>query len=156
LNFTKPLELNLTDVPVGDLLLETTALLEAEASRADIKLVSDIPPLLPPLRIDRDLIKQCLLNIAQNGCQAMPGGGTLTLSADARDSRVAIRIQDTGIGIPPENREKIFNLYYTTRENGSGIGLAMVFKIVQLHNGEIAVESEVGRGSVFTMILPAV
>jgi signal transduction histidine kinase len=154
LNFTKPMEIALADVSLRGLLLETIALLEAETSNAGIKLAIEIPASLPHLRIDRDLIKQCLLNIAQNGCQAMPEGGKLTISAAVQDSRAMIKIQDTGIGIPPENREKIFNLYYTTRENGSGIGLAMVFKIVQLHNGEITVESEVGHGSTFTMTFP--
>jgi signal transduction histidine kinase len=154
LNFTRPTDLKLTEVSLRELLQETAALLEVETTPAGIQLVVNIPGQLPPVRIDRDLIKQCLVNIAQNGCQAMTEGGTLTLEARAADSFMEIRVQDTGVGIAPENRERIFNLYYTTKENGSGIGLATVFKIIQLHNGEIAVESEIGRGSTFTVKLP--
>ncbi len=154
LNFTRPTELKLKEVSLAELLRETAALLEVETAPAGIELVLKIPDHLPPLRIDRDLIKQCLLNIAQNGCQAMPGGGTLTIAAAVNRLHVEIQIQDTGAGIAPENTESIFNLYYTTKESGSGIGLAVVFKIVQLHNGEIAVDSEIGKGSTFTLRLP--
>jgi signal transduction histidine kinase len=154
LNFNRPTELKLNEVSLAQLLQETGALLEVETAPVGIKLILKIPDHLPPIRIDRDLIKQCLLNIAQNGCQAMPGGGTLTIAAAVNRSHVEIQIQDTGAGIAPENKESIFNLYYTTKESGSGIGLALVFKIVQLHNGEVIVDSEIGQGSTFTLRLP--
>jgi signal transduction histidine kinase len=101
-------------------------------------------------------MKQCLLNIVLNGCQAMPQGGQLEIASDVRNSSLEISIKDTGTGIAPESQGKIFNLYYTTKENGNGIGLATVFKIVQLHNGEILVDSTLGRGTTFTLKLPVV
>ena len=84
----------------------------------------------------------------------MPQGGDLTIASQPRSGALEIAIRDRGVGIPPQDREKVFNLYYTTKENGNGIGLATVFKIVQLHNGEIAFDSELGKGTTFTLKLP--
>jgi signal transduction histidine kinase len=78
----------------------------------------------------------------------------LNISTALHNGSLELRVQDEGVGIPPESREKVFNLYYTTKENGSGIGLATVFKVVQLHNGEIEVHSEVGKGTTFTLKFP--
>jgi signal transduction histidine kinase len=95
-----------------------------------------------------------LLNVAVNAMQAMPDGGVLRLETLANEVTVEIRISDTGQGIPPELREKIFRLYYTTKKEGSGIGLAMTFRIVQLHDGTIDFTSEPGKGSTFFIRLP--
>ncbi|MBM3804689.1 MAG: HAMP domain-containing histidine kinase [Acidimicrobiia bacterium] len=86
----------------------------------------------------------------------MPNGGLLKISTSLQNGCLKLSVQDEGVGIPPENRERVFNLYYTTKENGSGIGLATVFKVVQLHNGEIEVDSEVGKGTTFTLKFPVV
>ena len=107
-------------------------------------------------RVDRDLIKQVLLNLVQNGCQAMPAGGELQVSSRLRDRQVEIEVADQGVGIPPEARPKIFSLYYTTRPSGTGVGLAMSYRIVQLHDGLIDFSSEVGRGTTFRVTLPLV
>ena len=125
-----------------------------EAEQQQVEICVELDEALPPIKVDSDLIKQCLLNIIQNGCQAMPHGGKLVVRTSADDRSIQVMIQDEGIGISPENRDKIFNLYYTTKENGNGIGLATVFKIVQLHNGEIQVDSEPGKGSTFTLRFP--
>jgi signal transduction histidine kinase len=100
-------------------------------------------------------MKQAVLNIVLNGAQAMPEGGVLrvTLSEDGRWGY--LRISNEGEGIPPDIRSKIFNLYFTTKKEGSGIGLAMTYRIVQMHNGQISVESEVGKGTTFTLQIPA-
>jgi signal transduction histidine kinase len=95
------------------------------------------------------------LNLAKNAVQAMPHGGTLTISAaTAKDGRVEIRVADTGVGIPPENLAKIFDLYFTTKSSGTGIGLSLVYRTVQLHNGDIDVESTPGVGTAFVIRMP--
>ena len=101
------------------------------------------------------MLQQAVLNLALNACQAMPNGGTLKLSCrSASHRRVEIDVEDTGVGIPPENLGKIFDLYFTTKETGTGIGLSMVFRIVQLHDGEVEVESTPGRGTRFRLVFP--
>jgi signal transduction histidine kinase len=85
----------------------------------------------------------------------MPDGGTLRIaSARARDGRVLITVSDTGVGIKPEDLNRIFDLYFTTKERGSGIGLSLVYRIIQMHDGEVEVESAPGRGTTFKLVLP--
>jgi len=104
---------------------------------------------------DEPLLRQALLNLAQNAVQAMPKGGKLRIACGlSRDGRVEVRVSDTGDGIAPENLARIFDLYFTTKKRGSGIGLSLVFRTVQLHNGDIDVESTVGTGTTFVIKLP--
>jgi two-component system NtrC family sensor kinase len=101
------------------------------------------------------MLRQAFLNLALNACQAMPHGGTLAIRCEAaRGQRVAITFTDTGVGIQPEHLERIFDLYYTTKERGSGIGLSMVYRTVQMHDGEIEVQSTPGKGTTFRVLLP--
>ncbi len=109
---------------------------------------------LARVRVDRDLLKQALLNVVLNGCQSMPHGGQLSVSQSAHDGQVEIAVADQGVGIPAEIRDKIFNLYFTTREQGSGIGLPLAFRACQLHNGRLDFVSEAGRGTTFRIQLP--
>ena len=105
-------------------------------------------------KVDGDLLKQALLNVVLNGAQAMADGGMLQVRL-AEDGRMALlSVHDQGAGIPPEVRDKIFDLYFTTKKEGSGIGLAMTYRIVQLHNGSIEVESDAIRGTTFTLRFP--
>ena len=106
------------------------------------------------VRVDGDLLKQAMLNIAVNAMQAMPDGGELRFESSATADTAEIRISDSGPGIPPQLREKIFTLYFTTKKEGSGIGLAMTFRIVQLHDGTIDFTSEPGKGASFSIRLP--
>ncbi len=106
------------------------------------------------VRVDRDLLKQAVLNVVVNAMQAMPEGGELRFEASAGKDTVELRISDTGAGIAPELREKIFRLYFSTKKEGSGIGLAMTFRIVQLHDGTIDFTSEPGKGTTFLIRLP--
>jgi len=99
-------------------------------------------------------MKKAILNVVVNAIQAMPDGGELRIECTTRDDEAEIRISDTGVGIPPELRDKIFRLYYTTKPEGSGIGLAMTFRIVQLHDGTIDFISEPGKGTTFVLRLP--
>ena len=111
------------------------------------------PDRLPEINADQGMLSQALLNLALNACQAMPDGGTLKLSCHTTSRRrVEIDVEDTGVGIPPENLGRIFDLYFTTKEKGSGIGLSMVYRIVQLHDGEVEVQSTPGRGTRFRLI----
>jgi hypothetical protein len=95
------------------------------------------------------------MNLAVNALEAMPHGGSLSFEVELCAKEVHLSVTDTGAGIPDAQREKIFQLYFTTKKNGSGLGLAMVYRAVQLHGGSIEVESQVGRGTCFRILLPA-
>jgi len=124
----------------------------AEAEK--IRMVVEQDPDGVEVRVDRDMFKQAVLNVVVNAMQSMPGGGELRLESSSSHDTAEIRISDTGSGIPPELREKIFRLYFTTKQGGSGIGLAMTFRIVQLHDGTIDFNSEPGKGTTFVIRLP--
>jgi signal transduction histidine kinase len=154
LDFTRPVELHLMDVEVSTLIREVFTLAEPQAVQNSVQLILDSNGALPPLRLDPDLMKQALLNLVLNGCQAMPQGGQLKVTPRVYSDRLELEIADQGIGIPPEVRSKIFALFFSTKPNGSGIGLAMAFRIVQLHNGKLDFASEVNRGTTFRVSLP--
>ena len=153
--FIRPEELQLQPVKVASLINEVIALVEPDARRTGIACRAEIPGGLPELRADAALLRQALLNLALNGCQAMPNGGKLTMSAAVeKDRRLSLTVEDTGVGIPSDKLDRIFDLYYTTKPEGSGIGLSIVYRIVQLHGGEIEVQSREGRGTSFRILLP--
>ncbi|HEY1336104.1 MAG TPA: ATP-binding protein, partial [Bryobacteraceae bacterium] len=154
LDFTRPVELNLSTVPLGELMSEIVDLArpQADASKIRVNVQEDAEG--AAVRIDRDLLKQAVLNVVMNAMQAMPEGGELRFESMAAEDTAEIRISDTGPGIPPELRDKIFRLYFTTKKEGSGIGLAMTFRIVQLHDGTIDFTSEPGKGTTFYIRLP--
>jgi signal transduction histidine kinase len=102
------------------------------------------------------MLRQAILNLALNACQAMPDGGTLRIACRSTPRRVEIDVEDSGVGIPPENLSRIFDLYFTTKEKGSAIGLSMVYRIIQLHDGEVEVESTPGSGTRFRLLFPHV
>ena len=154
LNFNRPVDVKLKKDDIQPVLQEVVALAQSEAHQHNVQILLHSGDNLPPIQLDPDLMKQCLLNIVLNGCQAMPKGGSLNISTALHNGSLELRVRDEGVGIPPESREKVFNLYYTTKENGSGIGLATVFKVVQLHNGEIEIDSDVGKGTTFTLKFP--
>jgi signal transduction histidine kinase len=154
LDFTRPVEMKLHQVDANVLVREVILLAaDARAQGIDLHERYGASPLV--IKADSDLLKQALLNIIINGCQVMPHGGKLIVETGKNEGHVFIAITDHGPGIPEEARDKIFNLYYTTKPKGSGIGLAQAFRAVQLHNGRIKVESEVGAGTCFRIILPA-
>ena len=155
LKFVRPEELNLAPVDVGALLSEVARLMTPEAERAGTRIAVDVAPELPPVSGDAGLLQQACTNLVTNAIQSMPDGGAVTLAAyRGTDGAIAVRVRDEGIGIPSDDLERIFRLYYTTKPQGSGIGLSMVYRIVQMHDGRIDVDSEVGRGTVMTMTLP--
>ena len=153
LKFARPDELKLQPVHLSSLISEVLSMTAPEAERRNITLKTECPPTVPEINADPGMLQQALLNLTINACHAMADGGTLKiLCRPASRRRVEISIEDTGIGIPPENLSRIFDLYFTTKEKGSGIGLSMVFRIVQLHDGEIEVQSTPGRGTRFRLL----
>jgi signal transduction histidine kinase len=154
LDFTRPVDLNLADAPLTDFVRDLVALARPQADAANIQIATHLETDGVEVRIDRDLLKQALLNVVVNAMQAMPAGGELRFASSAENDVAELQISDTGPGIPPELRDKIFRLYFTTKKEGSGIGLAMAFRIVQLHDGTIDFTSEPGKGTTFYIRLP--
>jgi signal transduction histidine kinase/HAMP domain-containing protein len=155
LDFTRPVEIHPVDAEIAPLVREVFALAEPQARKNNVFLIFAGNGVTAPLHVDRDLIKQALLNLVLNGCQAMPQGGELTITPHAMPNAVELEIRDSGVGIPPEAQKRIFSLFYTTKPGGTGVGLAMAFRVVQLHNGTIDFTSEVNRGTTFRITLPA-
>jgi len=154
LRFSRPEDLKLQPVPLAALFNEVVPIVRPEAERAGVSLEVDVGD-VPDVNGDPAMLRQAFLNLALNAVQSMPHGGTLRISCSkARGRRVSIRVSDTGVGIRREDLEKIFNLYFTTKEKGSGIGLSMVYRTVQMHDGEIEVQSTPGAGTTFTVLLP--
>lgn len=154
LDFTRPVELHAAEVPLDSFVREIVDLAAPQAEAAGIRVSVGADTEAANIRVDADLMKQAILNVVVNAIQAMPHGGELRIECAVRDEEAEIRISDTGVGIPPELRDKIFRLYYTTKPEGSGIGLAMTFRIVQLHDGSIDFTSEPGAGTTFVLRLP--
>jgi len=155
LKFVRPQELALTSVDLNGLLRELEALLCPEWQPAGVRFVADLDPELHSIRADEELLRQTFLNILLNACQAMPKGGTVRVTtALEQEEYVRVTISDEGTGIPAEDHDKIFTLYYTTKVGGSGIGLSLAYRILQLHDGSIDFSSEVGKGTTFFIRLP--
>ncbi len=155
-DFSRPVELQLQDQDLRGIVSSVQMLASAELETKNIAVVSELPDRAVNVRIDADMLKQALLNVVLNGAQAMPDGGELTVRL-TEDTRSAIlKVEDHGEGIPPEIRDRIFDLYFTTKRGGSGIGLAMTYRILQLHHGQVDVESRLGKGSTFTLRIPVI
>jgi signal transduction histidine kinase/HAMP domain-containing protein len=154
LDFTRPVELRPIRTEVESLVREVFLLAEPQALKNNVRLVFERQGALPTINVDRDLMKQALLNLVLNGCQAMPSGGQLKVKPQTEGRYVNLEVSDQGVGIPPDARQKIFSLFYTTKPGGSGIGLAMAFRVLQLHNGFIDFSSEVHRGTTFRVSIP--
>jgi signal transduction histidine kinase len=154
LRFTRPEDLQLRPVSIAGMFDAILPVVRAEAGKHNVTVTVDVPPDLPRVSGDQSMLEQAFLNLALNACQAMPEGGQLRLAAaPAKQRQVEVRVEDTGVGIPPANLARIFDLYFTTKTHGSGIGLSLVYRTVQIHDGEIAVESTPGRGTTFRVLL---
>lgn len=156
LEFSRPVELEYEEVDLSKLLESVLASAKPSIDRARIELQTEIPSSFPPMELDSRLIEQAVLNLVLNACQSMSPGGRLFVSLRRLADSAEIRVGDTGPGISPENRAKIFQLFFTTRKGGTGLGLANTFRFVQLHNGSIEFDTEVGRGTTFRIELPLV
>ena len=154
LKFTRPEDLKLQPVTLSALFEEVVPIVQPEADRAGVQLIVECGG-APDVNGDPAMLRQAFLNLALNACQAMPNGGTLRVRCEtARGRRVAVVFTDTGVGIKPEHLQRIFDLYFTTKDKGSGIGLSMVYRTVQMHDGEIEVQSTPGAGTTFRVLLP--
>ena len=176
-DFSRPVELRLREQDLRPVISDVLALAADELTMRRVTLISQMS--LEPLiaNVDADLLKQAALNVIQNGAQAMPNGGRLEVileedrdhpqsqalaakpngsesGPDAATHAAVLRVADEGIGIPDDIRDKIFDLYFTTKIGGSGIGLAMTYRILQLHHGSIEVQSRQGRGTEFRLRIP--
>jgi len=155
LKFTRPEDLRLQPVRAHELFGEILTVLAPEAQKNGVRIIQECPASAPAVNGDPAMLRQAFLNLTLNACQAMPQGGTLRLvCAPASHGRVEIRIEDSGVGIAPEHLPKIFDLYFTTKDHGTGVGLSLVYRIVQLHDGEVEVQSTPGRGTTFKVLLP--
>ncbi len=154
LTLSRPFQLTLRESSVKDLLGNLVTLFKEEVSSQKMKLEAVIDPSLPTIQIDEEKLTQALINIMKNGMQAMEEGGVLHLEAHASRGSVEIQISDTGAGIPPDQKEKIFNYYYTTKEKGVGLGLPIAHRIIEAHQGQLTLESQVGTGTRVTILLP--
>ncbi len=155
LNFNKPIELQAQPIDLDQVVEQVLALVSVDAQAKQIQIESDIQAKLN-INGDPDLLKQAILNVVNNGMEAMEEGGKLTVCAGWSDDECQVTITDDGPGIPTEVQSRIFNLYFTTKEHGSGIGLATTFRVVQLHSGTIDFVSEQGKGATFRMRFPGV
>jgi len=157
MSYGRPLRLRMTTVPYDELLDKVLPLLSERLSEQRIEVVCDIAPDLPPLEVDPELLRNCMVNLITNAAQSMPDGGSITLGAafDTEGRSFRLTFADQGVGIRPEDIPKISQPYFTTRETGIGLGLAITERIVKEHGGSLTVESVVGHGTVFCIILPA-
>jgi signal transduction histidine kinase len=153
-DFSRPVEVKLVEYDLRHVVADVVTLSAAEMSTRQVHLSSRLPDYPLISKVDVDLLKQAVLNVVQNGAQAMPQGGKLEVTLLEEGKSAIIQVQDQGAGISEELREKIFDLYFTTKKDGSGIGLAMTYRILQLHHGSIDVQSEPGHGSVFQLRIP--
>jgi signal transduction histidine kinase len=153
-DFSRPVELDLREQDLRKVVGDVLALARDELSTRNVTLISQIPPNSLIANVDADLLKQAVLNVILNGAQSMPEGGKLEVALEEDRRTALLRISDEGAGIPEEIREKIFDLYFTTKTEGSGIGLAMTYRILQLHHGSIEVQSETGHGTEFRLRIP--
>jgi signal transduction histidine kinase len=154
-DFTRPRDLHLEEIDLRRLLEDVIMLAtpDTEQHGVTVRRTLGVEPL--GVRVDLDLMKQAIFNVIINGMQAMPKGGTLTISARRDEDTVIVEIRDEGVGIPHELQEKIFELYFTTRKGGTGIGLAQTYQALQWHYGSIDFETVEGQGTTFRLRLPA-
>ncbi len=155
LKFMRPQELTLKPVDLNSMLQSVGALLEAEGQSRGVRLVMDLDAGLPSVSGDEELLRQAFINIVQNAVQAMPNGGAVRIRTRPEGlDWVRVTVTDQGVGIAPEDLDKIFKLYYTSKPGGSGIGLSVVYRILQLHDGTVEAKSQVGKGTALIVRLP--
>ncbi|MBV8894795.1 MAG: hypothetical protein JO266_22935 [Acidobacteria bacterium] len=153
-DFTRQRDLHMEETDLRRLVAEVALLASPDAEVHGVRIAREMPeePLLA--KVDEDFMKQALLNIVINGEQAMPQGGCLTIRARREEATAVIEVCDQGSGIPKDVQDKIFELYFTTKKGGSGIGLAQTYQIMQWHYGSVEFETAEGQGTTFRLRLP--
>jgi two-component system NtrC family sensor kinase len=159
LGFARATKSHRESVSVNQVLEDLFKILEFQPAARSVQLIPELEPGLRAIRANAGQMRQVFLNIILNAVQAMPGGGELRVASrnrtDGFSDGVEVTVSDTGTGIPEEVGKKVFQPFFTTKDEGTGLGLAIVHGIVREHNGKIEVESEVGKGTTFTIFLPA-
>jgi PAS domain S-box-containing protein len=153
-DFTRPRDLHLEETDLRLVVEEVALLAGPDAEQHGVTVQRELPPEPVPVRVDPDFIKQAILNVVLNGVQSMPNGGTLTIAATRSEDTVITEVRDQGVGIPASVQDKIFELYFTTKQSGSGIGLAQTYQILQWHYGSVDFDSQEGKGTTFRLRLP--
>jgi len=154
-DFTRPRDLRLEEIDLRRLLEDVAQLAAPDAEQHGVSIKRQMPPERLPVKVDIDLMKQAILNVVINGVQAMPAGGQLTISARREENVMIAEVCDEGGGIPQDAHDKIFELYFTTKKEGSGIGLAQTYQILQWHYGSVDFQSSEGKGTTFSFHIPA-
>jgi two-component system, NtrC family, sensor histidine kinase HydH len=152
LQFARPLQVRLEQADLTQVL--DRAITEAQREAPKIAIYKNYAPEIPPFPLDAELMERVFYNLVLNAAQATAAGGAVTVKTRAAGGMAEIAVIDRGVGIDPKTRDSIFNPFFTTKPTGVGLGLAIVAKIVDEHGGRIAVESELGKGSIFCVILP--
>jgi two-component system sensor histidine kinase HydH len=153
-DFTRPATPVMQKMNINEVIHDVDVLMQEEAKNRDINLVEQLDPHLPPLQADPNQMKQVLLNLVKNAFEAMDSGGQIVLASGAEDNQVWFSVKDTGGGMPPDVLEKIFNPFFTTKKKGTGLGLAVIHKIVADHHGSVSVQSLPDQGTTFQVKLP--
>lgn len=154
LRFARGGEINRAPADLVGLVREVISFLEPEHEASEVRVHVDLPTSLPLVMLDETSFRQALINLMVNARQAMPGGGELIVRLERSGPRAELSITDTGVGMSDEELERCFELYWSTKKGGTGLGLATVSRIVQQHEGTMHVLSEKGRGTSFTLSLP--
>ena len=154
-DFTRPRDLHLEEMDLRRLLDDVALLAGPDAEQHGVSIERHMDESALPVKVDSDLIKQAFLNVVINGVQAMPNGGVLTISAHRDNDVIIVEVQDQGAGIPKELHDKVFELYFTTKTEGSGIGLAQTYQILQWHYGSVDFQSAETTGTIFRFQIPA-
>jgi len=154
LDFAKPKEPVREPSELNELVADAATLLRAQAKAQGVVLELRLEEGLPQVTLDRDQIKQALLNLCLNACQAMPQGGYMTVETARRGERIEVSVSDTGVGIAPEDMDRIFTPFFTTKDHGTGLGLATSYALIERHGGTLRVQSRPGAGASFSFSLP--
>jgi two-component system NtrC family sensor kinase len=156
LEFNRPSVGQQFETDVHAVIQDVVALTRQRIQQANVQVQMTLAPNMPPLRANKDQLKQVFLNLVLNAVEAMPGGGKLQIATRVeRKGRLAcIALRDDGVGLAPEVREHIFEPFYTTKSQGTGVGLSISYGLIEQHGGDIQVESTEGQGSCFTVELP--
>ncbi len=156
LQFARAGEPDLQERDLSTLVAEFIDFYQAEAKEHHIDISPHLSASLPPVKVDPNLLRVALVNLARNAEQAMPQGGQLEIQTFARDGRVILQVIDNGPGMPEAVRRRLFDVFFSTKQNGTGLGLPTVRKIVEAHHATIDCDSEPGRGTRFTLSFPTV
>ncbi|MFZ0731574.1 MAG: ATP-binding protein [Candidatus Sulfotelmatobacter sp.] len=155
-DFTRPRDLHMEEIDLRRLLEDVSQLAAPDAEQHGVTIERHMPEQRLAMKVDVDLLKQAFLNVVINGVQSMPQGGVLTISARGENGIAVAEIQDQGSGIPKEMHDKVFELYFTTKKEGSGIGLAQTYQILQWHYGSVDFESAETTGTIFRFQIPMI